>query len=86
MLNHLQRGDEPALLTCRRSGYLRRPQIEAVVHGMIEMGGQGEGLGLQGSAAAHRPDKASVGQKYPGQNHRFGWVLMRSSLQWLRSA
>ena len=27
MLNQLQRGDEPALLPCRRSGFLRRPQI-----------------------------------------------------------
>ncbi len=25
MLNQLQRGDEPALLPCRRSGFLRRP-------------------------------------------------------------
>jgi hypothetical protein len=29
MLNQLQRGDEPALLPCRRSGFLRRPQVEA---------------------------------------------------------
>ena len=27
MLNQLQRGDEPALLPCRRSGFLRRPYI-----------------------------------------------------------
>jgi len=29
MLNQLQRGDEPALLPCRRSGFLRRPQLFA---------------------------------------------------------
>jgi hypothetical protein len=27
MLNQLQRGDEPALLPCRRSGFLRRPYL-----------------------------------------------------------
>jgi hypothetical protein len=27
MLNQLQRGDEPALLPCRRSGFLRRPYM-----------------------------------------------------------
>jgi hypothetical protein len=27
MLNQLQRGDEPALQPCRRSGFLRRPQL-----------------------------------------------------------
>jgi hypothetical protein len=27
MLNQLQRGDEPALLPCRRSGFLRRPFV-----------------------------------------------------------
>jgi len=29
MLNQLQRGDEPALLPCRRSGFLRRPYLGA---------------------------------------------------------
>jgi hypothetical protein len=28
MLSQLQRGDEPALLPCRRSGFLRRPYID----------------------------------------------------------
>lgn len=28
MINQLQRGDEPALLPCRRSGFLRRPYIQ----------------------------------------------------------
>jgi hypothetical protein len=28
MLNQLQRGDEPALLPCRRSGFLRRPSVD----------------------------------------------------------
>jgi len=27
MLNQLQRGDEPALRPCRRSGFLRRPHL-----------------------------------------------------------
>jgi hypothetical protein len=27
MLNQLQQGDEPALLPCRRSGFLRRPRL-----------------------------------------------------------
>ena len=27
MLNQLQRGDEPALRPCRRSGFLRRPYL-----------------------------------------------------------
>ena len=27
MLNQLQRGDEPALLPCRRSGFLRKPYL-----------------------------------------------------------
>jgi hypothetical protein len=27
MLNQLQRGDEPALLPCRCSGFLRRPDL-----------------------------------------------------------
>jgi hypothetical protein len=27
MLSQLQRGDEPALLPCRRSGFLRRPYL-----------------------------------------------------------
>ena len=27
MLNQLQRGDEPALRLCRRSGFLRRPHL-----------------------------------------------------------
>jgi hypothetical protein len=27
MLNQLQRGDEPALQPCRRSGFLRRPYL-----------------------------------------------------------
>jgi hypothetical protein len=53
MLNQLQRGDEPALLPCRRSGFLRRPYL-----------GGGEffrgGAGLQ---AAHRqaPPLATAG-------------------------
>jgi len=29
MLSQLQRGDEPALLPCRRSGFLRRPYVVA---------------------------------------------------------
>jgi hypothetical protein len=29
MLSQLQRGDEPALLPCRRSGFLRRPYLRA---------------------------------------------------------
>ncbi len=29
MLNQLQRGDEPALLPCRRSGFLRRPYLKS---------------------------------------------------------
>jgi hypothetical protein len=28
MLNQLQRGDEPALRLCRRSGFLRRPYTD----------------------------------------------------------
>jgi len=31
MLNQLQRGDEPALLPCRRSGFLRRPYSDLIV-------------------------------------------------------
>ena len=30
MLNQLQRGDEPALLPCRRSGFLRRPYLSEI--------------------------------------------------------
>ena len=30
MLNQLQRGDEPALLPCRRSGFLRRPCLSTL--------------------------------------------------------
>jgi|LakMenE18May11ns_1017448.scaffolds.fasta_scaffold8980696_2 hypothetical protein len=30
MLNQLQRGDEPALLPCRRSGFLRRPEVDMI--------------------------------------------------------
>jgi hypothetical protein len=32
MLNQLQRGDEPALLPCRRSGFLRRPYVVDTGH------------------------------------------------------
>ena len=28
MLNQLQRGDEPALQPCRRSGFLRWPELD----------------------------------------------------------
>ena len=31
MLNQLQRGDEPALRPCRRSGFLRRPKINLLI-------------------------------------------------------
>jgi hypothetical protein len=37
MLNQLQRGDEPALLPCRRSGFLRRPDLMAVLEGRIDL-------------------------------------------------
>jgi hypothetical protein len=32
MLNQLQRGDEPALRPCRRSGFLRRPHLGATLN------------------------------------------------------
>jgi hypothetical protein len=35
MLNQLQRGDEPALLPCRRSGFLRRPEVIVAKVGKI---------------------------------------------------
>ena len=31
MLNQLQRGDEPALQPCRRSGFLRRPYVAGLM-------------------------------------------------------
>ena len=37
MLNQLQRGDEPALLPCRRSGFLRRPYVVGHIQ-MVEGG------------------------------------------------
>jgi len=41
MLNQLQRGDEPALLPCRRSGFLRRPELGAVLLGdRLEIGSE----------------------------------------------
>jgi hypothetical protein len=36
MLNQLQRGDEPALLPCRRSGFLRRPYGEEEISRLEE--------------------------------------------------
>jgi hypothetical protein len=34
MLNQLQRGDEPALQPCRRSGFLRRPYLCALAQAL----------------------------------------------------
>ena len=37
MLNQLQRGDEPALLPCRRSGFLRRPYVDMPANKPLEV-------------------------------------------------
>jgi hypothetical protein len=48
MLNQLQRGDEPALPPCRRSGFLRRPQVGRVIAGELEPQGQAQQGGRLG--------------------------------------
>jgi hypothetical protein len=51
MLNQLQRGDEPALLPCRRSGFLRRPELGKKPCPMS----QEDGLGLTEPQRLLRP-------------------------------
>jgi len=46
MLNQLQRGDEPALLPCRRSGFLRRPEIVLNKPGVSTLVGEGKAAGV----------------------------------------
>ena len=70
MLNQLQLGDEPALLPCRRSGFLRRPQIDQLFDAAAEPSlGWAAGSpypqlsrsapGIIGACLAHRPDRAA---------------------------
>ena len=56
MLNQLQRGDEPALLPCRRSGFLRRP----CVVGHIQMV---EGVSLPAPVMGVDPSAVEVGTR-----------------------
>jgi uncharacterized OB-fold protein len=56
MLNQLQRGDEPALLACRRSGFLRRPYVV----GQIQMV---EGVNLPAPGVGVDPDAVEVGTR-----------------------
>jgi hypothetical protein len=50
MLNQLQRGDEPALRPCRRSGFLRRPYFNS-------SGFFGEGFLVALSDPSNAPDQ-----------------------------
>jgi len=56
MLNQLQRGDEPALLACRRSVFLRRPYVV----GHIQMV---EGVRLPAPVMGVDPDAVEVGTR-----------------------
>jgi len=55
MLNQLQGGDEPALLPCRRSGFLRRPEVAVVP--LLEPAHQPIGPGITLGITAGVADK-----------------------------
>ena len=63
MLNQLQRGDEPALLPCRRSGFLRRPYVV----GHIQMV---EGVNLPAPGMGVDPVAVEVGTRVAATHRR----------------
>jgi len=63
MLNQLQRSDEPALLPCRRSGFLRRPYVV----GHIQMV---EGVSLPAPVMGVDPDAVEVGTRIAAKLRR----------------
>ena len=67
MLNQLQRGDEPTLLPCRRSGFLRKPQVGP---GLLPPGGLGCLRGINaGKSNGDRP-AASADPQGVAVSHR----------------